>query len=99
LSEAIILASLSKVEASNIAYDYALTNRLRFLKNKRAGSVPNLNYVHDRPLSYNQFDQAKSGITMGKRKSFKALHAVEPCGGLSLFPLRTFRNNVSFFLQ
>jgi hypothetical protein len=37
--------------------DYPLTN----LKNKRAGSSPNLNYVHNRPPSYNHFDQPKSG--------------------------------------
>jgi hypothetical protein len=31
----------SLVEASNMADDYPLTHTLMFLKNKRAGSVPN----------------------------------------------------------
>jgi hypothetical protein len=43
----------SLVEASNMTDDYPLTN----FKNKRAGSAPNLNYVHNRPPSYNHFVQ------------------------------------------
>jgi hypothetical protein len=33
-----------------MADEYALTHKLIFLKNKRAGSVPNLNYVQNRIL-------------------------------------------------
>ena len=50
------------VEASNMADDYPLTHTLMFSKNKRAGSVPNLNYVQNRPPSYNHFFQPKSGF-------------------------------------
>jgi hypothetical protein len=41
--------------------DYQLTHTLKFLKNKRTGSDPNLNFFQNRPLSYNHFDQPKSG--------------------------------------
>ena len=41
--------------------DYALTHKLMFLKNERTGIMPNLNYVQNRPRSYNHFDQPKSG--------------------------------------
>ena len=51
----------SLVEASNMADDYPLTHTLKFLKNKRAGSVLNLIFFHNRPPSYNHFDQPKSG--------------------------------------
>jgi hypothetical protein len=44
-----------------MADDYALTHRFRFLKNKRAGSFPTLNYVQNISLSYNHFDQPNSG--------------------------------------
>ena len=40
-----------------------------FFKNKRAGSVPNLNYVQNRSLSYNHFDQQKSGSWEKKIKN------------------------------
>jgi hypothetical protein len=46
----------SLVEAKTLADDYALTHKLIFLKNKKAGGVPNLNYVQNRPPSYNHFD-------------------------------------------
>jgi hypothetical protein len=39
--------------------DYPLTHTLMFLKNKRAGSVPN--FLQNKPPSYNHFDQPKSG--------------------------------------
>ena len=51
----------SLVEAKTLADDYALTHTLIFLKNKRAGGVPNLNYAQNKPPSYNHFDQLKSG--------------------------------------
>ena len=51
----------SLVEANTMADDYAPTHKLIYLKNKRAGDVPNLNYVQNRPPSYNHFDQPKSG--------------------------------------
>ena len=51
----------SFVEANTLADDYALTHKLFFLKNKRAGGVANLNYVQNTPPSYNHFDQLKSG--------------------------------------
>jgi hypothetical protein len=38
------------VKASNKGDEYALTHKLIFLKNKRAGRVPNLNYVQNRIL-------------------------------------------------
>ena len=51
----------SLVEANTMADDYALTQKLMFLINKRAGNVPNLNYVQNRAPSYNHCDQPKSG--------------------------------------
>jgi hypothetical protein len=39
----------SLVEANTMADDYAPTHKLIYLKNKRAGDVPNLNYVQNRP--------------------------------------------------
>jgi hypothetical protein len=53
-----ILSASSLVEANNMA-DYPLTHTLMFLKNKRAGSVPN--FLQNKPPSYNHFDQPKSG--------------------------------------
>jgi hypothetical protein len=44
-----------------MADDYPLTHTLMFLKNKRTGSVTNLNFLQNRPPSYNHFDQPKSG--------------------------------------
>jgi hypothetical protein len=44
-----------------MAYAYQLTHALMFLKNKTAGSVPNLIFFQNRPPSYNHFDQPKSG--------------------------------------
>jgi hypothetical protein len=41
----------SLVEAKTLADDYALTHKLIFLKNKKAGGVPNLNYVQNSPPS------------------------------------------------
>ena len=51
----------SLVEANTMADEYAPTHKLIYLKNKRAGGVPDLNYVQNRPPSYNHFDQPKSG--------------------------------------
>jgi hypothetical protein len=51
----------SLVEAKTVADDYALMHKLIFLKNNSAGGVPNLNYVQNRPPSYNHVDQLKSG--------------------------------------
>ena len=51
----------SLVEANTMADDYAPTHKLTYLKNKRAGGVPNLNYVQNKPPSYNHFDQPASG--------------------------------------
>jgi hypothetical protein len=54
-----------------MAYDYALTHRLRFLKKTRAGSFPNLNYVQNRSLSYNHFDEPKSGSWEKNKNSYR----------------------------
>jgi hypothetical protein len=51
----------SLVEANTMADDYAPTHTLIYLKNKRAGGVPNLKFVQNIPPSYNHFDQPKSG--------------------------------------
>jgi hypothetical protein len=51
-----------------MADDYPLTHTLMFLKNKRAGSVPNLNFLQNRHPSYNHFDQPKSGSWEKKQK-------------------------------
>jgi hypothetical protein len=44
------LHAINLVKASNMADEYVLTHKLIFWKNKRAGSVPNLNYVQNRIL-------------------------------------------------
>ena len=54
-----------------MADDYPLTHTLMFLKNKRAGSVPNLNFLQNRHPSYNHFDQPKSGSGRKNRNSYR----------------------------
>jgi hypothetical protein len=44
-----------------MADDYPLTHTLKFLKNKRVGSVLNSIFFQNRRPSYNHFDQPKSG--------------------------------------
>ena len=61
----------SLVKAKTLADDYALTHTLIFLKNKRAGGVPNLNYAQNKPPTYNHFDQLKPGYWEKKLKQLQ----------------------------
>ena len=61
----------SLVEASNMADDCPLTHTLMFLKNKRAGSVPNLNFLQNRPPSYDHFDQPNQVLGRKNRNSYR----------------------------
>jgi hypothetical protein len=55
-----------------MADDYELTHKFIYLlKNKSAGSVPNLNYVQNRSSSYNRFDKPKSGSWENNRNSYR----------------------------
>jgi hypothetical protein len=60
-------------EAGTMADDYAMTDKINYLKNKSAGCVSKLNYVQNMFPSYNHVDRPKPGSWEKNRKSYSPI--------------------------